>query len=443
MQGIEQRDQEKIRQQFDYVPYPWISLEESPKSDYERLFQHSLVTAYYIRHRKVIDTQNKLILDAGCGAGWKSLALAEANPGAKVIGIDLSQSSLHLARQRLEYHGFKNTEFHQLKIEDIAHLGLEFDYINCDEVLYLLPDPVAGLQALKSVLKPDGIIRANLHNYYQRAHFYRAQKLFKLLGLMDQVPEQFEEATVLETMRALKDTTCLKVETWLGKQHEEKPAEKLKEFLAMNFLFIGDTGYTIPELFALLEQANLEFMSMVAWRHWDVTELFNDPENLPFFWGMSLDSATLPEKLHLFELLHPVHRLMDFWCTHPRTAGVAVDEWDEASWQSAIVHLHPQLRDANIKENLINCIQTGVPFEISTYIRLPALAPVLLESNIAACLLPLWQQPQPIQVIAERYRQLHPVDPITLEPLTETTAFQIVKALLNRLDAFLYVLIEA
>jgi len=85
------------------------------------------------------------------------LVLAEANPGAKIIGIDLSEKSIKLAQQRVQYHGVENVEFHSILLEDLPKLGMEFDYINCDDVLYLLPDTVAGLQAMRSVLKPDGI----------------------------------------------------------------------------------------------------------------------------------------------------------------------------------------------------------------------------------------------------------------------------------------------
>ncbi|HEY9299795.1 MAG TPA: class I SAM-dependent methyltransferase, partial [Phormidium sp.] len=173
---------DKIRQQFDYTPYPSHGLEQSPKGNYDLLYLHNLVTPYYLRYRRVIDTTGKRILDAGCGSGFKSLLLAEANPGARIVGIDLSEESVELARHRLSYHGFEDAEFHVLSIEDLPTLGMEFDYINCDEVLYLLPDPAAGLAAMKSVLKPDGLIRANLHSLYQRKNFFRAQKLFKFLG---------------------------------------------------------------------------------------------------------------------------------------------------------------------------------------------------------------------------------------------------------------------
>ena len=144
---------EKIRQQFNSAPYPKIPLEKSPKDNYQLLYIHNLITPYYLRNQTVIETEGKIILDAGCGTGYKSLILAEANPGAKIVGIDLSEEAVKLARHRLEYHGFENAEFHVLSIEDLPELGLEYDYINSDEVLYLLPDIKAGLKTLKSVLK--------------------------------------------------------------------------------------------------------------------------------------------------------------------------------------------------------------------------------------------------------------------------------------------------
>jgi ubiquinone/menaquinone biosynthesis C-methylase UbiE len=120
---------EKIRQQFDTGPYPRIALEKSPKNDLISLYIHNLVNPYYLRNQKVIDTEGKVILDAGCGTGYKSLVLAEANPGAKIVGVDISEKSIELAKQRLQYHGFENTEFHLVSIEDLPNLGLSFDYI--------------------------------------------------------------------------------------------------------------------------------------------------------------------------------------------------------------------------------------------------------------------------------------------------------------------------
>jgi 2-polyprenyl-3-methyl-5-hydroxy-6-metoxy-1,4-benzoquinol methylase len=176
---------EKIRQQFDSAPYPRIPVEDSPKDNLGLLYFHSLITPYYQRNQKVIDTKDKVILDAGCGSGYKSLTLALANPGAKVIGVDISEQSVKLAEQRLAYHGIENAEFRVCGIEDLPSLGMSFDYINCDELLYLFPSPAAALKSMGSVLKPEGIIRSNLHCAFQRASLFRAQELFKTMGLME------------------------------------------------------------------------------------------------------------------------------------------------------------------------------------------------------------------------------------------------------------------
>src|SRR6476646_6635291 len=148
-------EREKIRQQWETTPYPELPLETSPKADANSLYLHNLVTPFYLRNHQIIDTTDKLILDVGCGTGYTSLTLAEANPGAKIVGIDMSEKSLNLARQRSRYHGFENSEFYTLAVEELPSLNLQFDYINSDEVLYLLPDPAAGLKAMQSVLKPE------------------------------------------------------------------------------------------------------------------------------------------------------------------------------------------------------------------------------------------------------------------------------------------------
>lgn len=428
---------DKIRQQFDLGPYPRIPLGKSPKNDAMLLYVHNLANSYYLRNQKVIGTKGKLILDAGCGTGYKSLVLAEANPGAKIIGVDISEKSVELARKRLQYHGVNHTEFHAISIEDLPQLGLRFDYINCDEVLYLLPDPAVGLQVMKSVLQPDGIIRANLHSSLQRRYFYRAQEVFKLMGLMDRNPESLEIDLVRNIMNSLKDQVELKAITW-------KPElEKDEERILANYLLQGDKGYTIPELFSALRTADLEFVSMVNWWQWDLTQLFKEPENLPAFLAMSLPETTVEEHLHLFELLHPFHRLLDFWCGHPNQGQfyAPVSEWTLSDWQAAQVHLVPQLRTTQLKAELVKCVTQLKPFEISSQLQMGE-RPVSIDSTIAACLLPLWEGPQSMESLVERWQKLRPVNPVNLELTTEAEALDFVRQTLTGLEKLGYVLLE-
>ncbi|MGQ4647757.1 methyltransferase domain-containing protein [Lyngbya aestuarii] len=431
---------EKIRQQFDKTPYPRTPLEQSPKDDLNSLFIHNLVTPYYLVNQKITNTEGKVILDAGCGSGYKSLVLAEANPGAKIVGVDLSEESVKAARHRLEFHGFENVEFHTLSIYDLSELGMEFDYINNDEVLYLLPDVAAGLKAMKSVLKPEGIIRTNLHSSLQRTVFFRAQELFKKIGLMDGNPEEMEMELAIETMKSLKNGVNLKDRAWNAGY--ETP--DWKGTLLSNHLLVGDKGFTIPEMFAALREVELEFVSMVYWRYWDVTDLFQEPDNLPAFWAMSLPEISTEDRLHLYELLHPIHRLLDFWCAHSSQVDsfLPVDQWQASDWQGAKIHLHPQLRNTKSREDLIKCITEQKPFVISGYVSLPTMAPVEIDGTMAACLLPLWEEPQSFKFLVQRWLKIRPLDLVTLEPVSEQMAFEEVKKCLSKLEVFLYVLLE-
>jgi len=382
---------EKIRQQYNAGPYPRTPLEASPKNNSKLLYFHNFSNAYYSRSQKVIETEGKIILDAGCGSGYMALVLAEANPGAKIVGVDISEASVELARQRLKYHGFENAEFHVASIEDLPKLGIEFDYINCDEVLYLLPDPSAGLQAMKSVLKPDGIIRANLHSALQRVLYFRAQEVFQMMGMTDGNPEDLEVELVREMMKALKDNVRLKALTWNFKMETDD------ERILMNYLLQGDKGYTIPEMFSIIRAAELEFISMVNWRQWKLSELFKEPDNLPAFLAMSLPEATVEEQLHLFELLNPAHRLLDFWCGHSNQAQpvVPIADWTRIDWQAARVHLVPQLKTPEVKAELIKCIKRLSQFEISKHLTITDES-LLIENMTTACLLPLWEAVQPM-----------------------------------------------
>lgn len=433
---------EKIRQQFEFEPYPRIPIDFSPKENTDLMFIHNLVTPYYLRDRMVIDQRNTVILDAGCGTGSKCLALAQANPGAKIVGIDLSAKSVELAKKRLEYHGIENAEFHALGIEELPQLGIEFDYINCDEVLYLLPDIADGLRLMKSVLKPQGIIRSNLHSEFQRSMYFRAQKLFGLMGLMDENPEDFEIELSIETLKALKPTVQLKQAV-----QPRGGGEDFKGFALVNLLLQGDKGYTVPELFDGLRQADLEFISMVNWQQWNLMELFEQPDNLPPFLVMGFSECSIEQQLHFYELFNAKHRLLDFWCGHPKQAKTkrSIEDWDSGDWKNAIVHLHPQLKTSKIRESLLESLDQQAPFLITQHLSasVPEGQSLFIDSAIAAALLPLWQSPQPFTTLLDRYLQIKPVDAVTLEPILVKSAIEQLQRVIQQLESYLYLLLES
>ncbi len=428
---------EKLRQQFDTAPYPRIELEHSPKGDIKYLYCHDLVVAHYHRTQRVIEPTGKIILDAGCGSGYKALSLAIANPGAKIVGIDLSEKSVELAQARLKYHGVENFEFHAMTIEELPQLGMKFDYINCDEVLYLLNDPVQGLQAMKSVLQPDGMIRANYHSRFQRGIIHQAQEFFASLGIMEQTPVESDFAIVRAIMRELQDAVTVKARTWQPTYNTDDDA------LLANHLLRGDKGITMPQFFDILRAADLEFINMVDWWQWDLVDLFKDFSNLPLEVGLLLADKSVEEQLHLYELIHPIHRLLDLWCGHPGQAQpyTSLDDWTDEQWQQATVHFYPQLRVPQVKEEMTQAIVAASYFEISKYLNRTS-ETFNLDSLLTATLLPLLDAPQPMLAIAHRWQKLRPLNLLTLEPTTEAEVFELLKPQLTVLTQQGYLLIE-
>ena len=414
--------QDKTLQQFESNPYPNIPIAASPKKDVALLYKNSLVTAYYHRYHRVLDDLSEcVILDLACGTGITTLTLAEANPGAKIIATDISPESLKIAEERLNYHGFHNVEYHLLALENIDQLKLDFDYINASDILYLLPNISLAFKQLASVLKPKGIIRGNLHSYYQRFPFYRSQELFSRMGLMDSNPGEIEIGIVRDFFVALKDTTDLKMRT----RGKNNPQESEDEAILMNHLFQNDKGFTVPQLLEFLHRADLKLIDMVDWREWQLTDLFKEPDDLPAFLAMGFADLELGEQLSLYELIQPDKRLLDFWCGHPDPEPDnfihSIDQDDENS-RNIQVYLHPQLKTDEFKQEALST-DRAFPINLKNYV--PYLVPdVWLDRILVNGLFaPLFEQSRSLGFLVDRWLKIQPVNPVTLIPTTESEAF--------------------
>lgn len=429
----------QIRQQFDSAPYPRIPLESSPKHNYTELYKHNLMTPYYLRDQQIVSSKNKLILDVGCGSGYTSLLLAEANPGAKIVGIDISEQSINLARKRLDFYGFTSAEFHVMAVEQLVTLDTQFDYINCDEVLYLLVDPIAGLNAMKAVLAPEGILRANFHSALQRKLYRQVQKFSRMIGLMESDDQEAEINILREIMRNLRSDVYVKQMGWSQRFEENDQA------VLANHLLRGDKGWTIPEFFQAIKQCALEFISMVDWQSWDLTNLFTDISELPIEIALLLADSSEEEQLHMYELLHAnSHRLLDLWCGHPQQtiASDSPETWSTSDWERKVIHLHPQLLNEPFRQGLLQCASDGLSFDFHHHLAHQPEA-AAIDSKTAACLLPLLDMPKSFTHLVQRHLKLWPLDPVSLSSNTVASAQTTLQGQLQRLESLGYVMFEA
>lgn len=438
-----------LKEQYESLPYPQIPIEKSPQDNYTLLANRSLTVPYYLAHKKVIGSQDKVILDVGCGSGWTSLQLACANPGAKIVCIDLSPKSLDFAKKRLNHHGFENVEIYPMMVEDIGSLGYKFDYINCDDILCLVDNPTGVLEALKSVLKPDGIIHGNFHSFYQRFQIYNAQKLFTCLGLLEDNPGDFEVEMVADTIKNLNNNTILK--KYHGDTFEnpnfDPSDDKYKQYVLMNYLLQGDKGYTIPDVFGMLRESGLNFLSMVNWLQWNVEDLFKGKDKIPTAWEFVLANASEEEKYHLFELLHPCHRLIDFWCTHDGidSSFEPLSDYKKEDWSGFKIHLHPIIRCEKIKDSLLEAITKHRPWNITEFIKVGNVNKYFdmpLSSNLGAVLLLLWEESLSFDDLVSHWLRIQPINLVTSEDKTRMEAEEEIKELIIQWEVFLFLLVE-
>lgn len=427
----------KIRDQFDRAPYPNQPLDAKPNA--WKLYSHCIMTAYHRRHQKLVSTEGKRILDVGCGSGFGTLTLALANPGATFVGVDLSPASLDLAQKRMEHHGFGDRcRFEVLRLEDLDQLLPDkFDYINCDELLYLQPDPAVGLKAMQSILAEDGIIRTNLHSKLQRTHFFRAQELAHIMGLMDGNPGEDEVEVFRELFESLKQSVSLRQQTWRPEQ------AKQEAYFMMNYLFHADRGFSIPDLFDCVERAGLSWVSMTDWQTWRIEDLLNNPDDMPAFLAMGLASASEAEKLQIYDLLASNHRLLDFYCGHPEaeTEWLPVEEWEPDDWQTAKVALNPQVNNEAFQKSLGEAVSYFRDLKLRSFFNV-SWGVDNISGAIVISLVPLMEGPKMFAELVEYWQKVCPVDPVTLEPTTVEQASAPIRYLLTELAKWGYILPE-
>lgn len=93
------------------------------------------------------DLTGKSVLDIGCNAGFYSMEMKRRG-AARVVGIDSEDLYLNQARFAAEVNGFRDIEFRNLSVYDVAKLGEKFDFVIFMGVLYHLRHPLLALDLL-------------------------------------------------------------------------------------------------------------------------------------------------------------------------------------------------------------------------------------------------------------------------------------------------------
>jgi ubiquinone/menaquinone biosynthesis C-methylase UbiE len=112
------------------------------------------------------------ILDAGCGPGEGSSRLAELFPGARVLGVDIVDHHLELARVRYANLA-PRLRFEHQSIFELNAADRSFDLIVCRHVLHSIPHADRVIAELARVTRRGGYLHL-IPEDYGMVHFQRA-----------------------------------------------------------------------------------------------------------------------------------------------------------------------------------------------------------------------------------------------------------------------------
>ena len=191
------------------------------------------------------------VAGTGLACTSEAAAMAQRNPGATVVGIDVSAAALAHQATLAAQAGVGNLRLEQLALEDVERLGIDFDLVGAGGVLHHLADPASGLGALGRVLRPHGVVCAAVYAPFLRTGVYMLQDLFKRLGL-GQRPE--DVATVRATLAALPAHHPLSC--WLALTGEQGTYDA---HVVDNWLHPRDQAFSVDQVLELVEASGLAF----------------------------------------------------------------------------------------------------------------------------------------------------------------------------------------
>jgi 2-polyprenyl-6-hydroxyphenyl methylase/3-demethylubiquinone-9 3-methyltransferase len=114
--------------------------------------------------------QGKEVLDVGCGGGILAEAMAQA--GAKVMGVDLSEKALGVAKLHQLESGV-GVEYRLVAAEALAaEHPARFDLVTCMELLEHVPDPASTIAACATLAKPRGLVVFSTINRNAKAYLF-------------------------------------------------------------------------------------------------------------------------------------------------------------------------------------------------------------------------------------------------------------------------------
>jgi 2-polyprenyl-3-methyl-5-hydroxy-6-metoxy-1,4-benzoquinol methylase len=217
---------EVVRESFTtqataFAANPWVS-------DEQRIAR--LVSAARL-------TGTERVLDIATGPGY--IAEAFANNSREVLGMDLTEAMLDIARARTAEHGVKNISFRTGDAQNLPFNEGEFDVVVCRLALHHVQQPAKAVSGMVRVCRPNGIVL--VEDIYASEHPARAayQDSWEILRdpshvralPLSELLHLFRDAGLETETVSTADDLCPEVERWMATT--KVPAERAAEIRSL------------------------------------------------------------------------------------------------------------------------------------------------------------------------------------------------------------------
>ncbi len=143
-----------------------------PHSEFKPLHEINPLRLNYIDRRAALS--GKQVVDIGCGGGILSESMAQR--GAKVLGIDMGEAPLAVARLH-RHESAVSVDYRQVTAEQLAaEQPATYDVVTCMEMLEHVPDPASVIRACATLVKPGG------HVFFSTLNRNPKSFLFAIIG---------------------------------------------------------------------------------------------------------------------------------------------------------------------------------------------------------------------------------------------------------------------
>jgi len=102
-------------------------------------------------------TKGQRVLDVCCGSGASAIPAAElVGTTGSVVGVDLADNLLELARRKAKERGLENIQFRSGDMTQLPFDDGSFDVVVCVFGIFFVPDMAGAVGELKRVLRSEG-----------------------------------------------------------------------------------------------------------------------------------------------------------------------------------------------------------------------------------------------------------------------------------------------